>query len=103
MADICNGLRSLGFASAGVKMSEQSLDLLPKQPTILFVFGSHFVTVLPLGDGNVVVLDPPYRPKLKTLRELSEGWNGEAIVTSRHEADLRANLARLGILRQHSN
>ncbi len=67
MADLIKSLRKVGFYAVGVRLDERSLQNEQGSPVILYVNQSHFLVVIPTGDGNMVVIDPPHEPYLLTV------------------------------------
>lgn len=97
MAEIIDGLGALGFQAVGVKLDMQSLRRLEGLPVILFVDRSHFLVALPVGDGSVVVMDPPHPVRVETSASLSSRWTGEAILLHHSPDQLRKAIRSLGI------
>ncbi|HJT78728.1 MAG TPA: cysteine peptidase family C39 domain-containing protein [Gemmataceae bacterium] len=96
MADLVDGLHRLGFATTGVKLTRRLLDYSPA-PVILHVDNAHFLVVLPVGDGSVVVIDPPNEVHTEAISSLAARWDGEAVLVQKTPAELRKALASVGL------
>jgi ABC-type bacteriocin/lantibiotic exporter with double-glycine peptidase domain len=97
MADLIDGLHRLGFSARRVKVQSQALQKLAGLPTILYVSQSHFVVIMPVGDGSVVVVDPPRPVECVPGSTLARRWKGEAIVVRNSPEELEIALSSLGI------
>jgi len=97
MAELIRGLRSLGFASAGIKLETSTLRHLAGKPLILHVRPSHFLVAVPVGDGSVVLIDPPHAASCVTLDTLALRWSGETIIVQKDTEDLRMVMKSLGL------
>jgi ABC-type bacteriocin/lantibiotic exporter with double-glycine peptidase domain len=96
MAELVDGLHRLQFAALGGKLEPRSLDRLPA-PVILYVNRAHFLVALPVGDGSVVVVDPPTPIRAEPIAVLAGRWTGEAIIVRNSPEELRTAVAALGI------
>jgi len=98
MADVIDGLHRLGFSARGVRLQSEALGMLSGVPTILYVNQSHFMVVMPVGNGSVVVVDPPRAVECLPTNAFASRWRGEAIVVRNSPEELEATLSLLGIL-----
>lgn len=92
MADVIDGLHHFGFSTSGVRLQSKSLERLAGVPTILYVNQSHFMVVMPVGDGSVVVVDPPRPVECIPAAALLPRWQGEAILVRNSPDELRSGL-----------
>jgi ABC-type bacteriocin/lantibiotic exporter with double-glycine peptidase domain len=96
MAELVDGLEQLGFCALGVQLDARSLDRVGG-PVILYVDRSHFLVVLPVGDGSAVLVDPPHPVRTVAISDLAGRWAGEAILVRKSEEEMRRMTAPLGI------
>lgn len=98
MSQLMDAYRNSGFAVAGVRLEKQSLSRL-SSPVVLFVRDSHFLVGLTVSDTSIVVLDEPREPIVLDISAIEEklGWGGEALVVAGNEAELKADLHRVGL------
>jgi ABC-type bacteriocin/lantibiotic exporter with double-glycine peptidase domain len=97
MAELVEALQHLGFSAKGVKLEPSSIERLSSSPVILHVDGSHFLVSLPVGDGTLVVVDPPHRVQAESVSAITSRWTGDAIVVQNTPDELRKRLASIGI------
>ena len=87
LLDLQGALREIGLEAEAVRLNRK--EVIPwTLPTILHVNGNHFVAVLPLADGRMVIADPPEVPKAIGSPSELAGWNGVALVAARSRQDL---------------
>jgi ABC-type bacteriocin/lantibiotic exporter with double-glycine peptidase domain len=97
MAELISGMRKLGFAGIGLKATPAALKKLRGRPLIAYTDQSHFLVVLPVGDGSLVVIDPPSEVRAETLDSLSIRWSGEMVLVANTPEELGELLQGLGI------
>jgi len=96
MAEIAQGLEALGFPAVGVRMDRHKFQRL-EIPAILHVDDSHFVVAIMKSDGMVMLYNPPDQPLLVATTDLSEWWDGMALLVGRDQSSIKAALATLNI------
>jgi ABC-type bacteriocin/lantibiotic exporter with double-glycine peptidase domain len=97
MAELVDGLGALGFAAFGARLDQIALKKLDGMPIILHTRGNHFVVILPMRDGTAVFFDPPHPVRTTTRSELSQFWDGDAIIVQSDASQLSKQLKRIGI------
>lgn len=93
---LSEGLKTLGFHVAAVRIPVERappLDL----PLIAFLRDSHFAVLVPMGDHEMLLLDPPHEAAERSVKQLSSIWKGEAILVGRNEESIASALKQLGI------
>lgn len=96
MKELIAGLRKLGFAAEGLRLSPDGL-WATRGPAILHVHGSHFLVACGDGGGDVVLIDPPSAPRLVPASALRKIWRGNAVLVRRDADAMNASLAALGL------
>lgn len=91
MSDLLRALRLQGFAAEALHYPG---GVAPGHglPMILHVDHDHFLVAIGVPSGRVVLLDPPRQPAMLRWSDLSERWDGSAIVVAKSEARLRVAL-----------
>jgi len=85
IVELSNAARRKNLAAAIVKMSIEKVAAL-KSPFIIQTAEYHFLPVEPFRKGRFRVIDPAAKPYYITRDELSQMWNGNALVISRKKS-----------------
>ncbi|MBA3312470.1 MAG: hypothetical protein H0T47_04130 [Planctomycetaceae bacterium] len=86
LAEVRDALESFGFETLALKMRWGDL---PRSgpPMILHLAGDHFVVGAGFAGDNLVIVDPPYAPQLRSQTELSS-WTGITLLIARDRREL---------------
>ncbi|MRR57814.1 MAG: hypothetical protein EG824_06335 [Deltaproteobacteria bacterium] len=74
LLELANGAKYLGFDAAGLQVGYDELDKVPK-PSIVFVNGNHYATLLWSGPDSVLVDDGGVKSFIKK-EEFQKQWGG---------------------------
>ncbi len=91
-ADLLRALRERGFAAEALRY-DSGRPPSHRLPMVLFVDGHHFFAALPGRAGRVVIVDPPREPVDTDWADLTNRWQGEAILVALDETTLRRAIA----------